>query len=128
MEILLFLLVAIVVATLVFFVTTEPAPSNIDVMDDSPYPAVKIQPCKDACQAASQTAKLIFLTSQAPKLPLNACDRIGECDCQFRHYADRRRHDDRRDGRYAMRDMSQQKDRRIPKHVGRRVSDHYVVA
>lgn len=122
MEILLFLFVA---GALIFYLTAEPAVTNIDGLDDPRYRAVKVKPCKNACQAASQTTQIIFLASQAPKLPLNACDRIAECDCQFRHFADRRHQEDRRNYSYVMRDMSQHKERRATKRVGRRASDQY---
>lgn len=125
MEILLFLFVAIMVGALVFSLTAELAPPDIDVMEDNPYPAVKIQPCKNACQAATQTSQIIFLSSQAPKLPLNACDRIADCDCQFRHYSDRRQHDVRRNTGYVMRDIYYQDERRSAKRVGRRASDRF---
>ncbi len=123
MEILLFLFVAIMVGTLVFYVTTEPAPSNIEVMEFHPYPAVKIQPCKDACQAATQTSQVIFLSTQSPKLPLKACDCFVDCDCQFRHFTDRRQKGERRDGYHMMHNVTQNKERRAAKLVGRRVSD-----
>jgi hypothetical protein len=32
----------------------------------------------------------------APRLPLEHCDRISRCRCSFKHYADRRSGDDRR--------------------------------
>ncbi|MDT8310040.1 MAG: hypothetical protein RQ732_01220 [Methylophaga sp.] len=97
MEILLFLFVS---GALIFYFTAKPATTNIDELDDPRYRAVKIKPCKNACQAASQTTQIIFLASQAPKLPLNACDRIAECDCQFRHFADRWQQQDRRTDSY----------------------------
>lgn len=130
MEILLFLFVVIMVGALVYFVTGEFEfePLNTDEDDDQPYPAVNIQPCNNACQAAVQTSQMIFLSMQAPKLPLNACDRIADCECTFRHFADRRQHGDRREVNYVKRDGIQQKDRRAIKRVGRRVSDQYSVA
>ncbi|HSG93096.1 MAG TPA: hypothetical protein VK999_05230 [Methylotenera sp.] len=129
MEILLFLMVAIIVGALVFYLTMElPSPES-DVVEDHPYPAVKIQPCKDACQAARKTSQVIFLSTQAPKLPLNACDRIADCGCQFRHFGDRRQHEDRRAVDYVVPEVLQHRDRRAAaKRVGRRVSDQYSIA
>lgn len=128
MEILLFLFVAIMVGALVYSLTAELEPPDIDVIEDHPYPAVKIQPCKNACQAATQTSPIVFLSSQAPKLPLNACDRIADCGCQFRHFGDRRQHEDRREVDYVVPEVIQHRDRRADRRVGRRVSDQYSVA
>lgn len=125
MEILLLLFV---IGTLVFYVTAKPAPSNLNALDNHRYPAVKIRPCDNACQAAKHTSQTIFLSSKAPKLPFNACDRIAECDCQFRHFADRRQQEDRRNYSYVMRDIAQHRERRATKRIGRRVSDRYSVA
>ncbi len=128
MEILLFLFMAIMVGVLVFSLTTVLEPSDIEVMEEHPYPAVKIQPCKNACQAAAQTSQIIFLSSHAPKLPLNACDRIADCGCQFRHFADRRQQEDRREVDYVVPEAIQHRDRRAVRRTGRRVNDKYSVA
>lgn len=125
MEILVLLFV---VGAFIFYLTADSASERFTVADEQNYPAVKVKPCTNACQAAVQTSQLTFLTNQAPRLPLNACDRIGECDCQFRHYADRRQQEDRRDGSYVMRDMYRQEERRGKKRIGRRAADRYSVA
>lgn len=124
MEILVLLFV---VAAIVFYLVAEPVDHLADSQDsyDPRYRAVTIKPCKQACQPALRCSSIIFLSAQAPKLPLNACDRIADCDCQFRHYADRRQREDRRDSSYVMRDMFYQNERRAAKRVGRRVSDRY---
>ncbi len=122
-----FFLFLFLVGALIFYVTAVPKAPKIYALD-SRYPAVKIRPCKNACQASTQTSRIIFLALQAPKLPLNACDRIADCDCQFRHFGDRRQQEDRRDGYYMMHDAVQHRERRAPKRVGRRVSDHYSIA
>lgn len=117
-----------IVGALIFYLTAVPKTPKIYALDNYRYPAVKIRPCKNACQAATQTSQIVFLALQAPKLPLNACDRIADCDCQFRHFADRRQQEDRRDGDYMMHDVLQHRERRAVKRVGRRVSDEYSVA
>lgn len=124
MEILVLLFV---VVAIVFYLMAEPIDPMADTQDsnDLRYRAVKIKPCEQACQAALQCSPIIFLSGQAPKLPLNACDRMNNCDCQFQHYADRRQQDDRRDASYAMRDMYYQEERRSAKRIGRRASDRY---
>lgn len=118
--VLLFMVVAIV-----FYLIAEPVEHLADSQEtnDPRYRAVKIKPCKQSCQAALQCSSIIFLSGRAPKLPLNACDRMTNCDCQFRHYADRRQHDDRRSAGYVMRDIYYQDERRSAKRVGRRASD-----
>ncbi|MEX1199986.1 MAG: hypothetical protein WEB02_04285 [Methylophaga sp.] len=123
------LLLLFVVVALIFYLTAEPAEhlSSKPMPTDRRYRAVKIKPCENACQAAVQTSQIIFLTTRAPRLPLNACDRMVSCDCQFRHFADRRRREDRRDG-YGMRDMYQQNERRAVSRIGRRQADRYNVA
>lgn len=124
------LILVFVVAAFIFYLTAEPnqTQGRRDFSVESQYPAVKIKPCEHACQAAAQTAQIIFLAANAPKLPLNACDRIGDCDCQFRHYADRRQQEDRRDGSFVMRDLYAQGERRGAKRIGRRASDRFSVA
>lgn len=121
------LVLLFVVVAIVFYLMAEPIDHLADTQgsNDPRYRAVKIKPCEQACQAALQCSPIIFLSRQAPKLPLNACDRMSNCDCQFRHYADRRQQDDRRDTGYAMRDMYYQDERRSAKRVGRRTSDRY---
>ena len=124
MEILVLLFV---VAAIVFYLIADPIDHLAESQDshDPRFRAVKIKPCEQACQAALQCSSIIFLSGQAPKLPLNACDRMTACDCQFRHYADRRQQDDRRSNGYVMRDMYYQGERRSAKRVGRRASDPY---
>lgn len=119
MEILVLLFV---VAAIVFYLIAEPVDHLADSREsnDPRYRAVKIQPCKQPCQAALQCSPIIFLSAQAPKLLLNACDQMVDCDCQFRHYADRRQQEDRRNAGYVKHDMYHQGDRRSAKRVGRR--------
>ena len=61
----------------------------------SPYHAVSIRFPADACLAAKQTAGHRFLASEAPKLPLPACNSEN-CTCYFVHHKDRRSGKDRR--------------------------------
>ncbi len=124
MEMLLFLFV---VGALIFYLMAAPKAHKISTLDNHRYPAVKIRPCKNACQAVTQASQIVFLSSQSPKLPLNACDRIAECDCQFRHFADRRQQEDRREDEYMMHDVFHHRERRDDKRVGRRVSDRYSI-
>ena len=63
--------------------------------DRSKFHAVSIKPGAYACRAANETAGQRFLASEAPTLPLPACD-AAECDCHFNHHNDRRAGKDRR--------------------------------
>ncbi|MCX4189834.1 hypothetical protein [Methylophaga sp. OBS3] len=91
-----------------------------------PYAAVQVRACGNACQAAVQTAKITFLNTQAPTLPLNACDRIGQCECRFQHFADRRHQPDRRLNTISD-EVTLDNDARRNR-AGRRASDHAKVA
>jgi hypothetical protein len=62
---------------------------------DTAYHAVAIRSPKDACAAAKALAGQRFLASEAPNLPLPACDAL-RCECHFAHYDDRRSGKDRR--------------------------------
>lgn len=122
------LVLIFVVVAFIFYLTADSKSEKFTVSDEQNYPAVKIEPCTNSCQAAMHVSQLTFLTNQAPKLPLTACDRIGECDCKYRHYSDRRQQEDRRTDSFAMRDMYQQDERRGKKRVGRRAEDRYSMA
>jgi len=63
--------------------------------DKTRYHAVSVKPGAYACSAANNIAGQRFLASQAPELPLPACD-AAECDCHFVHHDDRRTGKDRR--------------------------------
>jgi hypothetical protein len=62
---------------------------------NSEYHAVAIRSSSNACEAARELEGVRFLASEAPKLPLPACDR-PHCECRFQHYEDRRSGRDRR--------------------------------
>jgi hypothetical protein len=51
--------------------------------------AVTILPGATRCQAAEAAKGRRFLSSEAPILPLRACDAAA-CTCKYRHYEDRR--------------------------------------
>jgi len=55
-----------------------------------PWHAVAIRTGRDACCAAEKAAGKRYLTTDAPLLPLQDCDRSGRCECRYRHYPDRR--------------------------------------
>ncbi len=55
----------------------------------NPYHAVSIEPGSRACAAALAAGDSRFLSSSAPKLPLQGCTR-PVCECRYEHYNDRR--------------------------------------
>jgi hypothetical protein len=59
------------------------------------FHAVSIKPGTYACRAATEIVGRRFLASEAPSIPLPACDAT-ECDCHFVHHEDRRSGKDRR--------------------------------
>jgi len=56
----------------------------------NPFHAVSIVTGTYCCAAARQYADRRFLSSEAPRLPLEACTAT-ECRCRYRHHDDRRR-------------------------------------
>lgn len=49
-----------------------------------------------ACPAARRLGETRFLVAQAPRLPLADCDLPDDCECVYRHHADRRARERRR--------------------------------
>jgi hypothetical protein len=60
------------------------------------FKATSIHKSKNCCHSATELHGKRFLLEEVPKLPLETCDRIGECECVYRNHADRRGGDDRR--------------------------------
>ena len=60
------------------------------------YKGASIHPGENCCQAIREFANTRFLVEEAPRLPLERCDRISECLCKYDNYPDRRGGDDRR--------------------------------
>jgi hypothetical protein len=56
----------------------------------NPWHAVSIVSSAPACHQARSLARMRFLSSQAPPLPLEGCER-RQCSCHYRHHQDRRR-------------------------------------
>lgn len=55
-----------------------------------PWKAVAILAADVACEAAKQLRGKRFLSRNAPRLPLSECTRQTQCECKYRHLADRR--------------------------------------
>lgn len=62
----------------------------------SQYKAVSVHATEGCCKDALALHDRRLLLEEAPRLPLETCDRIGECQCTYRNHADRRSGDDRR--------------------------------
>jgi hypothetical protein len=63
-----------------------------------PYRAVAIEPGGACCDAAEEWSYERFLTTQAPRLPLQDCTKPDTCRCRYQKFADRRQATDRRAG------------------------------
>lgn len=123
MEIALFILIVCVIAVYLLFIRKKkPEPSTPEIVKH-PYTAVRIKPHQHACNAAFDMSHRVFLVSEAPKLPLNDCNKAESCRCGYVHYDDRRRGQDRRGESIVMRDAYNKKERRDDEHQGRRKTD-----
>jgi hypothetical protein len=54
------------------------------------YHCVEIVGETGCCDAAKALAGQRLLSDRAPLVPLADCDRPGDCNCIYRHHADRR--------------------------------------
>ncbi len=60
------------------------------------YTAVSVKADgSEACEAVQNIAGKRFLCGEAPVLPLEACDRYGQCQCKYEKWDDRRQEDRR---------------------------------
>lgn len=55
----------------------------------NPYHAVAIVPGPRACAPADALRGKVFLSREAPALPLKKCDN-PRCECRYEHFEDRR--------------------------------------
>lgn len=54
------------------------------------YHAVKIQYAEDACDSIKALSGKIYLSAEAPPLPLTVCEAPDRCSCTYLHFEDRR--------------------------------------
>ena len=54
------------------------------------YHCVEVVAGNGACEAARLLTNLRLLSTEAPRLPLEACADPASCKCVYRHFADRR--------------------------------------
>jgi hypothetical protein len=85
------------------------------------FHSVSIQPREDcACPAIEALAGERFLSDEAPLLPVEGCDRPGDCRCTFVHYDDRRTNA-RRESDVGLPNRTVEQDQRTG--FGRRITD-----
>ncbi|HRQ58158.1 MAG TPA: hypothetical protein PLN31_12125 [Azoarcus taiwanensis] len=85
----------------------------------SPFHAVAIRPRGVGCEMAKALSGRRFLADEAPRLPLDHCDR-EDCRCMYVHFDDRRR-GERRIWATVAPDGGDRRDR----GPGRRVADRF---
>lgn len=89
-----------------------------------PYSGVKIDECDFSCPSSFVLSRRVFLTREAPKLPLAGCDRVRKCQCKLIHFDDRRQNpDNRRVLSQVLRDIFRGDEKRISIRRGRRIED-----
>jgi hypothetical protein len=84
------------------------------------FHGIEVVPGEQCCQAARKASQTRFLSNDAPRLPLEDCDRLGDCQCRYKHYSDRRT-EVRRDSDAGLPKRTLRDDRRDG--VGRRITD-----
>jgi len=87
------------------------------------YHSIQILPCENSCDPASWISSKIYLVSELSQLPLKNCDKTNECRCQFKHYDDRRRNEERRNDSTILQNIFSGDEHREQKKRGRRNDD-----
>jgi len=59
------------------------------------FKAASVHGRPGCCQGAKDLEEIRFLLDDLPTLPLDACDRLADCQCTFTHHSDRREGDRR---------------------------------
>lgn len=83
--------------------------------------AVSIVPHGQACEAVQACRGKRFLSSEAPRLPLQGCN-ADQCQCRYRHHPDRRGGTRRKDDARAAATERTDRNRRV-RVGGRRATD-----
>jgi hypothetical protein len=68
---------------------TPPGPDRLKRAKRHAWHAVMVLASPSACCAAQACKGQRFLSCEAPKLPMTACD-AARCECRYRHFEDRR--------------------------------------
>ncbi len=68
---------------------SDPARSGGDRRQPSRWYAVSIVPGETSCKLVRMHQGTRWLSAEAPRLPVPGCDE-QQCECRYRHFADRR--------------------------------------
>ena len=98
----------------------HPVPARAQRRSGKHWHAVSITGPSNACAAAQACKGKRYLSSEAPRLPLEGCD-AARCECRYRHFADRRGDPRREDETAAKQEARKGNDRRTSR--GRRATD-----
>ncbi len=85
------------------------------------FHGIAVEPGAHACPAARRIAGIRYLSDEAPRLPLEACNRLDGCRCVYRHFSDRRT-DVRRDTDMGLPPRPVRHEQRAS--AGRRITDY----
>lgn len=89
----------------------------------NPYHAVSVVPGQRACEAVRSTVTAKYLSSEAPSLPLPACN-ADKCTCRYQHHTDRRSDEPRRESDVGVVSMNGAWNGRVERRrKGRRITD-----
>lgn len=72
------------------FPSGRPAKSALPERPVQTYHAVSVRPGPGPCEAALAVKGARVLSKDAPRLPLDGCDRPARCACRYQHFDDRR--------------------------------------
>ena len=62
----------------------------LSLRSTSPFHAVEIASTVSACTASRHARGQRYRSAEAPRLPLDKCDRSDQCKCRYKHHDDRR--------------------------------------
>ena len=87
------------------------------------YPAVSVVAREGrCCREVLEYVDKRYLASEAPTLPIDACDRYAQCQCRYKKWDDRRQ-DERRFGAPGMANQYFHGDEKRNQRRGRRKTD-----
>jgi len=96
MGLLVFLLVIAAAVAAYFWYRKKPAAVAQPPPVSNRFHAVTIKFHTGACPAVQALANTKYLAKEAPRLPLDECT-VAACQCEYKHYDDRRDDEDRRE-------------------------------
>ena len=87
------------------------------------YPAVSVEAQRGSCcEAVLEYVGKRVLVSEAPVLPIDACDRYAQCQCRYKKWDDRRQ-EERRYGAAGMASQYYHDEEKRNQSRGRRDND-----